>query len=200
MTRSIRRFVSFLGVALLTFGVVGACSAPDERPPTSEDPDAAAGSGGNDSAAGAEVGDAGGVDGDIGCVVGRQLGNVVQQQILAGPMPVNTGGSIVPGTYVLTQMNAYVGPIGPSGVAGQYTLLVTPVEFVVVGDRVAGAMPAANSKLSMTLKYSASSSNIQFSVYCPQTAAYPRDVGYTATPTTLSLSKNDTDVEFFTKQ
>ena len=205
MTRSKLRFVAGGCLSLVVFGLLAACASPSEHPAPAEEgtndpfpplppPEL---DGGQDGALneGGSGGDAGAV-----CQKGTQLAPPVEQQIVAGPKPVPTGGTIVQGTYLLTAMNYYGGTPGPAGVQGDYTLVISGGEIVITGDRVAGMLSAPAKALTATMTYSTAGDVLFPSVVCPPSYFYPSMVSYSATPTTLTIFKNPMDLEVFTKQ
>lgn len=204
MTRSDRRFVAAGYLSFVLFGFVGACTLATDHPPPAEPrsagplppiPSATSEAGPPAKTDAGPLPDAGG-----GCVTGAQLGTAVLQQIVAGAAPPPTGGAIVPGTYILTTMSTYGGAPGPSGAQGQFTLIIGASTMIIVGDRAAGPISPLAAAASTTQKYSPAGAQLFFSLVCPPTSAFVTRAGYSAVGNTLTLYKNDVDLEVYTKQ
>jgi hypothetical protein len=207
MTRSVRRIAGAASLSVVIAALLAACTVDSGFPPAAvltadardELPDTsiqAADDGSSDAGA-----DADGGGGPSSCQMLPQKGAVVKQQLMAGPRPAATGGTVVPGTYVLTAMNVYgAGGVGTSGVEAQYTIVISGSNFVITGDRVAGTFMPSRATLYQTQAFTPMGTRLILALVCPVTAAYPGEVEYSASATELIINKNDLDVEVFTKQ
>jgi hypothetical protein len=124
------RRVLFLTIVLVPMGVVVACSDPETRPPPAVQGNTAPPPTGGGS--GAETGTL--VDG--ASLDGGEAGVCNDVVVTGGPVdrvainldpPVSTGGTIVDGTYDLTDYTVYVGISGvggPTGITAQATIRI----------------------------------------------------------------------------
>lgn len=206
MTLSERRFVAGVCFSLAVLGLASACVSPTDHPPPAEDPHPPVADSAPsviDAEADADAGDAeaGAGDGGVTCITGTQQAGIVQQQIVAGSPPLPTGGTLVPGTYLLTTMNYYGGTPGPSGVQAQLTLTITGNEFVIVGVRTAAkTITPADAIASMTQRVTQMGTSLFFSLVCPLTAAFPSELEYSIAGGNLTLYKNGMDLEIYVKK
>jgi hypothetical protein len=117
------RHALVLAAVLLPGGAVAACSDPPNRPPAGQGSiggGAVSGGGGGGSAeGGVDAGDADGALGDGGVCNDLVItGQTVDRIGVLGDPPAGKGGTIVDGTYVLTDYSVFVGAGGVGGPTG----------------------------------------------------------------------------------
>jgi hypothetical protein len=167
-----------------------ACSSDPDRPP----PSPATGTkqpGGPVSAGGSEAG--AGDDAAIPKVDGgtcndfENVGQLVDQEGQIGEPPIQSGGTIVDGTYELTSDEVFVGGVGgPTGVQVQATIVVAGG----VLDRAITIEDTTNGQTSdrrETFQFAASDADLALAETCPLATAAVTNT-YTATATTLTIS------------
>ena len=104
-----------------------------------------------------------------------------------GDAPVGTGGTIVPGAYVLTEYVRFAGGTSypTPGAHIQQTLYMTGESALLISD------DDNNFILDGTYRYLARGNAIGFAVFCEtqpaQYRAFPTTATFTATGTTLEL-------------
>jgi hypothetical protein len=175
--------------------LVAACSGGDDRPPAGSfvvpppgangGPEAGAPGDGAAPPPG-NAGDGGADTGASACSTPPLRDPPVTAVEVAGEAPTPSGGSVVPGTYDLVELDIYVGatPPAPSTVVAQGTMVVTASSIqktFAIGDVEAGA----GTPVGTDAGYSFNGGAMIWGITCPEAAkkAFP----YSATPSTLAL-------------
>jgi hypothetical protein len=192
-----------LGLAFAGMALLGTACSSSSSPGSSVTGDGGslADASSEDAAVGA-VGDAGGDAGD-GAVACNTLANTATQvtgaQVAANP-PALTGGTVVDGTYSLTNLTIYTGPDGPAGATGmsQTTIEISGATIQVVTN----GTPGTRTEMFT----STAGGTFTATDTCPDTSAFQG--AYSATSTTFVVQfpggTDDAGVrtvqETFTKQ
>jgi hypothetical protein len=134
------------------------------------------------------------------CEPPAQQGSVVDEVGVAGDPPPPLGGAIAPGTYVLTSMNAYVGPIpgggandggedphgpGLTGRAGRGTLVITADVIRFIGSRGA-ANQSLPTDVHGAMFWKSVGTSIETTEACPDPRA-KKAIPYSAVGSALAL-------------
>lgn len=177
---------SIFAVAATVLGLAAACSDdPPSRPPVTEDgtPSGSAGSGGG---APATPGDGGSSDAGA-CTDLAATGAQIAQQVtnIDGP-PLGAGGTVVDGTYDVTDSTFYGGALalpGPSGASYQGSIRITGPKFErhLVFRNTAGAV--IENVVRGTI---ATGDASVITLDCP--VAAQEQITYTATTTSLTIA------------
>lgn len=185
-------------VPLLPFAFAVACGDADERP-------AASGGGGTTNPGGPSspgTGSSGSTDGgaatdsgddpDACGVVEQASPDEVQELAISSDPPPPLGGTIAPGKYILSEMNAYVGeetvPGGPgpglTGVVGRGTIVINGTTMRVLRSRSGGDAGAVSEEGSYAFEVKGTSVDRKKS--CPSSGA-EGEIPFTATTGSFAL-------------
>jgi hypothetical protein len=136
----------------------------------------------------------------VGCAALPLVGSPVPTTMIAEAAPQPQGGTIVPGTYVLTQLLVYTGPNGASGTQGPGVRISVDLGAASI-DVTVQAAPNQQPTVE-SLDYYPSGSNLVLNEICPgsQSSVVP----YSATDSTFvaigQQSGGGTALEVFTRQ
>lgn len=164
-------FARASSLVLLPLAVIVACSDPPTRPavtgqtglPTPPPP-VGSGSGTEAGTPDADARDAG--EGGI-CSELLNTGPLVDRLAVIGDPPISTGGTIVEGTYDLTDYTVYIalgGLGGPTGVTAKSTISVTGNEIEQITETGGNTPVKVERKVSA---YSVNGSAIAMTAICP---------------------------------
>jgi hypothetical protein len=158
---------------------------------------ASAGKGGGAGGGGAGGGGAGGGGaGGAPCNAVDNNAPVVPETMASGSLPEATGGLIPDGVFHLTSMSQYAGGSGPSTTTWKIT-------FRIAGASMENVNWSSFSGAETRFTYDIATRDTQLlqTQTCPPIPFGPGLVGYTATPTTLDLIREDyRHVEHYTKE
>lgn len=177
-------FVHRIATATTLSFVLAACSAEDPKlalPPAdggaleaaSPPPDAAP----NEDAGSPTTADSGSP-----CASIADEGDVVTYVVEAADPPAPAGGTILDGTYVLTSGTFFTGPGGESGLGDKRSMTIRVTGTVVEGARTEG---------TWRFTYTIDGATLHMTETCPR--QHLEDLGYSATPTSLTLFVADDD-------
>lgn len=196
------RHALVLATFLLPVGAAGACSDPPERPPA-----------GGGSLSGGSAGGGGGGGGEGGVDSGTNDsgdGGVCNDLVIAsqtvdrigvlGEPPAGRGGTIVDGTYQLTDYSVFVGAGGvggPTGITAKGAIRITAGTLDELYEFGGSGNPSVRSASST---YSATAATFATTELCPR-AGVGATRQYTSNDTVLVLTDTATKEAFtFTKR
>lgn len=198
-------FALVLAAAGASAVLSSACTNPTSKPPPSADlsspkPIGAGGGGGTADGGLVDGGaDAGALDGGA-CNDLTLGGPTVDVTAVSQDAPQADAGTILDGTYTLTQVLIYVGVSGtpgPTGTSLQGALSIQGATMQRVLRQV--AVDAGTAELRTTATVTTSDTTLTSTQTCPTGAGVERDV-YTATATSLVVTNPTTHEEYtFTK-
>jgi hypothetical protein len=138
------------------------------------------------------------------CHALTQLDGVISEVAIDQSPPTATGGTLMPGTYVIADVTLYTGVDGIVGPTGNTISTTIEVHQTTGGQTVDILTTTDCGDQRQTLQLSFANNRMSFSPLCP--AGCTECTGgadYTATATTLALvqvHENGTQIETFTKQ
>ncbi len=174
-----------------------ACSS-DERPPAvAQRPDAATGDAyvPPPSEAGADAADAGGdatedatTDAGDACTALDPLAHpAVEKTWVATATPAPAGGTLSPGTYVLTKYEQFTGPTGDSGPIGLRYRAVIAISGAGFERAFTGS--GIGTPVLESGTWAVAGTNVTLTNTCPD--PFPKTWGYTASATQLVVFEGD---------
>jgi hypothetical protein len=198
--------------AMATTIALVACTNPTDHPPAGSGnvPTSGLGAGGGTSDEGGASLTDGGLDGEAGsaaaCNGVTQQGTSVAELMIDGDPPPPLGGTIAPGTYVLTELDSY-GPLqsndagtqgGLTGVVGRATLVVTANTLTVLGARGTSAAPLPADTVTAS-SFAIADTSLQTKTLCP-TAGTAATVPFSSVGGGLALFVGTKRRELYTRQ
>jgi hypothetical protein len=165
-----RRCVMVFAVVLFPIGVIAACSDPPAKPAPAIAGNAplpnvsgSSGEGGTDASSASTDGGDGGVCTDV-----TATGVLVDRTGVVGDPPVATGGTIVDGTYDLTQYTVYVGASGvggPTGITAKATIRIAGGK---IGEDIQiGGTGKTTTETTTSSVYTVTGATFAETVLCP---------------------------------
>ena len=129
------------------------------------------------------------------CPAIDNVGDTITEEQASGALPVPMGGTIVDGTYVLTNSQAYppVTADPPAHTKETIRITGTVLDVAVISDDFPSGFTARAN-------FGASGTEISLVYLCGPGAGASFTVGYTATPTELDLISDPGSVSTFTKR
>lgn len=188
-------------LSLSTLATFAACKEDEDRPAAAADGTGAGGGGGGGGGAGSEAGttpdDAGTEAGVVACNALDVTGATVDQLSATDAAPVGIGGTLIDGTYDLSDARVYgATAAGPTGISYKGALVLDTIAGTMERVIVTAAQVGQPIEERSSLVYTASGTSIVAQVTCP--AARPNEqLTYTASATTLVLT-NVTTRESYT--
>lgn len=176
------RMRQVLVISVLCAMALVACSDADDRPAagggaTTSGPVGGSGSGTYGGGTGGEGG-ASSDAGAVSCTATTQQGASISEILLGGQAPAALGGAITPGTYVLTELDAY-GVLATNdagtqtaltGVIGRATVIVTSTSMTVTGARGASGTPLPADTVQGTT-FTIDGTTLRTTPACPSSGA-----------------------------
>jgi hypothetical protein len=194
-----------LRLASVLFLVLAACSSDPSRPPPGTDPTTVQpgtgkppGGGGTTTDGGTVITDAG-TDGPAVCNDITLTGAIVDQTAVTGDPPAGAGGSIVDGTYDLTDSSSYVGngAIGPTGTSIKETIRIAAGTLQQYRQTTTSS---GTTSLRASYTMAVNNSTVSLAETCP-TASLAQQWTFTVTGSQLALISPTSRVEFvYTKK
>lgn len=197
---------------VVAVALAAACSNSSDHPPPAGDSTSnggASGAGGDGGRAIADAGEAGTSEAGASLCVGAiQQGTVVEGLTVMGDPPAPLGGSVQPGSYLLTEIDAYGGSgpadggdmtdAGASGSAGRGTLVVAGNTIVIIGARGTNAASVPADTVS-AVTFTVVGTSLQTTSVCP-TAGKQQTIPYSAVGGALALFVDARHRELYAKQ
>jgi len=193
-----------LRLASVLFLALAACSSDPSRPPPGTDPTTVQPGtgkppgGGGTNTDGGSVTDAG-TDGPVTCNDITVTGAVVDQNAVTGDPPAGSGGTIVDGTYDLTDSTSYVGngAIGPTGVSFKESIRITGGTLEQYRQTTTSS---GTTSLRAAYTMALNNSTVSLAETCP-TPSLAQQWTFTVTGSQLALISPTSRVEFvYTKK
>lgn len=198
-----RRQAFLLAAVLLNGGavaLVGACADPEHKPAPAVPGMTTGSSGGGGGGGGGEggVGVDGGFDAGEGGVCNDvvQTGQLIDRTAISGDPPVATGGTIVDGTYDLTEYSVYVGTAGspgPTGITAKETARIAGGKIDEI--REIGGTGKTTTVTTTSSVYSVTGATFAETDVCP-TGGGGRQLQFTANDPQLILTDLTTKEAF----
>lgn len=189
-------------------------SVPDTSVPDTSVPDAADGGSDAADAADTNIGD-GHIDptvcqnevvdaGEAGVKCNSLVNDAPAVIPTCGPAPVATGGTVVPGTYILTAQTSFTDACLEAGAGDDSGLAGGSVAAkLVIAGQCTQAIETFSGTTTATLSYAFTTNGNNFTITtsCPGAGGVVGTATYTATPTTLTIiSQQLHNTQVYTKQ
>lgn len=210
---------SFVVVSSLSLvAIVAACSDTDRPPPAGA---FSYGGGSSSSSSGGEGGlvGEGGSDGAVGdggvisCIASGTSSDPIQELTLRGAPPAALGGTLVPGTYVLSELSAYDqspldggdgGEETPgstlSGFTGRGRIVVTANGIAITGARGPTSSPIPADTVT-AYTFVVAGTALDTTQVCPTSASgTKKTIPFSAVGTGLAIFPDANHRELYTKQ